>query len=56
MTTSTVVKTVDRTLARSRLLAASQEAVTRLEAALAAGWDVAKELELERARVKAFGG
>jgi len=41
---------------RARLLKGSQDDVARLEAGLAAGWDVGADLARAKAQVKAFGG
>ncbi len=38
----------------SRLLASTDEAIVRLEAALLAGWDVVSQLELERQRHEGY--
>lgn len=54
--TSTYIQRGNPEDRRARLLRGSQEDVTRLEAALAQGWDVTKELNRARAQAKAFGG
>ena len=51
---STFIQGTPETVRRARLLACSLKEVARLEAALAQGWDVAADLAIEQARVKAF--
>lgn len=48
---STLVLRGDKAERLARLIAGSEETITRLEAALIEGWDVAAELTLVRERV-----
>lgn len=52
---SVTTKTVDRGIARARLLAAARADIARLEPAQSAGWDVAAELDRARRAVALLG-
>jgi hypothetical protein len=54
MVTSTLIQGTPTETRHARLYACALSEVARLEAAQAAGWDVAADLSRERARVKAF--